>query len=67
MFLQLAGHFDVVKLELTPLRMPCQVIELVLLLGHCEEFNGKLPFLQASQLFTRALGQVLIDLLESSP
>ena len=44
--------------------MSRQIVELVLLLGHCKEFDGKLPFLQSSQLFALALGQILVNLLE---
>ena len=44
--------------------MSGQIVELVFLLGHSKEFNGKLPFLQAGQLLALALGQVLVNLLE---
>ena len=44
--------------------MSGQIVELVFLLGHSKELDGKLPFLQSGQLFALALGQVLVYLLE---
>ena len=62
--LQSGGHLYIVKFELASSLMPVQIVELVFLLGHSKEFDGKLPFLQTCQLLALTLGQVLIYLLE---